>query len=125
MTAPITADVTTAVARGVERLDQAGPADWRQRLDLTRLDIANANDCVLGQLYSSYGVGLYTLRLSFGDASRYGFSCPAWARRAPCACPQLRQAWIQAVTPPAPLPERFTQTHWSEPLDAGVRAATD
>lgn len=42
------------VAQGIRALDEDGPPDWRDRVDLTTLNMAHADRCVLGQVYQSY-----------------------------------------------------------------------
>lgn len=39
------------VARGAALLDERGPAAWRQRIHVGRLDVGSWRDCVVGQLY--------------------------------------------------------------------------
>lgn len=41
------------ITRGAALLDQRGPVGWRDRLDLAKLELANGNRCVLGQLYGT------------------------------------------------------------------------
>lgn len=50
----------TAVSRGVELLDEKVP-DWRGSVDIERLDIANTHDCILGQVFGDYHVGMDVL----------------------------------------------------------------
>lgn len=38
------------VDNGIEALDRVGPAGWRERLDLDRLDVGSPDDCVIAQL---------------------------------------------------------------------------
>lgn len=40
------------VANGVAWLDENGPDDWRNLIDLTTLDISDSGFCVLGQVYA-------------------------------------------------------------------------
>ena len=50
-----------AVAEGVNLLDAYGPPQWRGTVDLDTLNMADDHDCILGQLYGSYGAGLRAL----------------------------------------------------------------
>jgi hypothetical protein len=76
--------VYIAVDRGIKLLDESIP-NWREKIDLTDLDLASASRCVLGQV--SDGHSFYEgMRLLFEDsyieattneqsrlAARYGF----------------------------------------------------
>jgi hypothetical protein len=88
-------DVTQRVARGAALLDAQVP-NWRDRIDVDRLNMRSGEDCVLGQLYlSEYGAhdwsaGLRALGLTvtdrpdedfddigrdpIGNAASYGFA---------------------------------------------------
>ena len=52
--------IADRVAAGVAYLDQleADPNWWVGRIDVDRLDIAHVFNCVLGQIYGSYGTAL-------------------------------------------------------------------
>lgn len=39
------------VDRGIWRLDNFGPEDWRERINLDTLDLRSLSNCILGQLY--------------------------------------------------------------------------
>jgi hypothetical protein len=43
------------IARGVAVLDRHGPANWRRRINVSRLDLKKVCDCVLGQVYRGTG----------------------------------------------------------------------
>jgi hypothetical protein len=45
----------------VTALDARGPADWRSRVDVDRLDLDSVVDCVLGQVFGGYATGLRAL----------------------------------------------------------------
>jgi hypothetical protein len=53
-----------ALRDAVVVLDARGPVAWRGRVSVARLDMLSAADCLLGQLYGDYGVGLRAL---YGD----------------------------------------------------------
>ena len=61
-------EINQAVIEAAEWLDDmAGqvpeiPADWRDNIDPSRLDMASASRCILGQLFGSYSAGLNALR---------------------------------------------------------------
>lgn len=53
------------VLRGIALLDERGPKDWRDSIDLERLDMSSPWDCVLGQLYQDdSGSGAYLRALA-------------------------------------------------------------
>lgn len=60
------------VASGVALLDQRVPG-WVDRINVDRLDMASNVSCVLGQLFSDYGVGCKALGLSVRGAVDHGF----------------------------------------------------
>lgn len=63
-----------AVARGVEWLD-AQDADWREKIDVEKLDIANVNWCILGQVFGGYWSAIdYKLGGNYGRAEILGFN---------------------------------------------------
>lgn len=63
--------VTEQVQAGADLLDKHGPADWRSRVDLSRLDILDPDNCILGQIYGDYNQGMKSLGIVTGTA--YGF----------------------------------------------------
>ena len=85
-------DVNRRVARGAALLDAQVP-NWRDRIDVDRLNMSSGENCVLGQLYlNEYGehdwsAGLKALSLTIddradaddavpipvGDSASYGF----------------------------------------------------
>lgn len=46
---------------GALLLDEQGPKDWRSKIDVEILDIADGTDCILGQLYNGWENGLDAL----------------------------------------------------------------
>jgi hypothetical protein len=67
-------DVYRRVARGAALLDEQVP-NWRDRIDVDRLNMRSGENCVLGQLYlNEYGkhdwsAGLRALSLTVDDAN--------------------------------------------------------
>lgn len=43
------------VLKGIALLDEIAPQCWRQLVHLDRLDIANSENCILGQIYGDWG----------------------------------------------------------------------
>lgn len=70
MTDIVTDTVAERVALGVALLDEKCP-DWVNRIDLSRLDIASCNRCILGQLFGDFGRGYEPLDI--WTAEPYGF----------------------------------------------------
>lgn len=66
-----------AIKRGANLLDREGPVGWTRAIDTQRLDIFSGRDCVLGQLYGTYGMGKHVLNIEGFTAAKYGFSLPA------------------------------------------------
>ena len=70
--------VEKAVQKGIDLLDQKGPKNWRERIDLDTFDIGSLNNCVLGQVYGSWHDGMNALFPSTVTgrsdvAAHYGF----------------------------------------------------
>lgn len=59
------------VAEAARLLDEVVP-DWFRVLDLTRLRMVSRFDCVLGQLYDEYNVGLWALEVALEDRYHAG-----------------------------------------------------
>lgn len=64
--------VDERVRRGAAYLDEHGPDQWRDHIDLDRLDIGDGCDCVLGQLYGSFADGVGELSIGW-DGRDLGF----------------------------------------------------
>ena len=60
-----------AVRHGAALLDRAMPG-WRSAITVSRLDLLDLEECVLGQLYGSYGTGMTAL---FGTAATSENAC--------------------------------------------------
>lgn len=59
--------MATRIQRGVALLDEKAGVGWVHHIDLPRLDLADANQCVLGELYETearqFGMSGYGLAL--------------------------------------------------------------
>lgn len=97
------------VRRGAALLDQRGPADWRDRVDVDRLNLRWMDTCVLGQVYTGhvesyygYDVGLDALDAP-GDADG-AVARDDWAQRHGFEEPTdgnydaLTRAWVDYLT---------------------------
>jgi hypothetical protein len=80
------------VERGAQLLDEAGPHEWREQVNLERLNLALASRCVLGQVFGDYHTGLQVLRIYSG--SPYGFCCGLWSV---CYCDHLTELWTEQL----------------------------
>ncbi len=89
----------TAVARGAAYLDRVRPA-WRSEIDVERLDISDGGDCVIGQLYGSFDLGIHRvmpfLQCLFwrGWSKRHGFY-PDY--RNGILCSDLNAGWLRVI----------------------------
>jgi len=65
------------VQNGIELLDEKGPANWREMIDLDVLDISNAQVCIIGQITSAESLSAYNAMLNklgaWWDPAEYGF----------------------------------------------------
>lgn len=68
------------VARGIALLDEHGPEGWLEKIDPQDLNLQSTSQCVLGQVYGDFSVGLEKLLDESGRevilASAYGFDWP-------------------------------------------------
>lgn len=88
----MSADVAElAVAKAVALLDQLAPANWRDEVTLEYLDMGDGEQCVLGQIYGDYNVGITALQESASeqavliegealDAFESGYYQEAWEK---------------------------------------------
>ncbi len=60
-----TATETKAIKATVRALDQVKPG-WRQRVNPRKINMFSTDDCVIGQVYGDYFVGLHSLRQTLG-----------------------------------------------------------
>lgn len=80
------------VRAGIAALDEDGPARWRDALDTVILDMRNADNCVLGQVFEGYWspeaesfrVNHHAVKCGFFlpdyEVGRYGELTDAWRR---------------------------------------------
>lgn len=57
--------VIESANRGAEFLDKTLPEGWFQGINLDRLQMDSCVDCILGQLYGSYSMGIEVLKLDY------------------------------------------------------------
>ena len=69
-------DVQTRVAAGVAFLDERVPG-WLDKVNVDDLQIWSGTQCVLGQIYGEYTLGVAWLRLDTKGAAELGFQ--AWS----------------------------------------------
>lgn len=51
---------------------------WEQRIELPVLDMRSPSECVLGQVFGTYKVGMERLALDEVGSVRHGFELPPW-----------------------------------------------
>ena len=97
----------SSVQKGIDLLDSKLP-DWYERIDLDQLDMANINQCILGQIGQLFPVlGDYMLsgleylgirKLSY-SLSAYGFdvSHEAYSTNPEQAYGELLRYWIEVI----------------------------
>lgn len=66
--------VKAAVKRGAKLLDAKLGKGWARKVKVTRLELADCQMCVLGQLYGDYDTGID--ELGDIDGPRHGFDQP-------------------------------------------------
>jgi len=52
-------------------LDEVRP-NWYNEVDLKTLDMDNSQECLMGQLYGQYNVGMHAVGLNVKDGEAYG-----------------------------------------------------
>jgi hypothetical protein len=83
------------VAAGASWLDQ-NQSGWEERIDPVRLDLSDAEDCILGQLYG----GFYYAPVELDATYRYGFDIDTRSAahgRSIDRFDQLTEAWRQLL----------------------------
>jgi hypothetical protein len=94
------------VAAGVALLNQLDP-EWPLKIDLSRFDVKNHFQCVLGQLYGGYTKGLYAIFTNCSPhvaekelAVRNGFnvSCSDGVESIYTQQPVLNREWVRVIT---------------------------
>jgi len=83
-------DAEAQVKRGAAKLDEVNRG-WYWDVDIDNLSLWSTWDCILGQLYGSFGVGESALGLGNKDAEYYGFF------RENDDYEELHDAWIAAI----------------------------
>jgi hypothetical protein len=64
------------VDRGAALLDQQRPS-WRDKVNVSTLDMSDGSWCVLGQAFGGYYEGRVRLRIDSHKATDHGFNCHA------------------------------------------------
>lgn len=96
--------IAEKVQNGIRVLDTHGPADWRERINLDTLDVHSLDDCVLGQVFGSYGEGMDALFpgqrwLSNGVNVEHGFEAPMDRLSGDRQYASVTAEWKLALTP--------------------------
>jgi hypothetical protein len=88
--------VKERVLRGIELLNEHIPG-WEDRIDCQHLLLANADQCVLGQLFGDYEEGTSALELSTEDAVDHGFLLSDYDGGAGINYTLLTHSWKQEI----------------------------
>lgn len=87
--------INERVERGVIWLDKVCP-DWRDKVDLDKLDINHADHCILGQLFGDfYEVEFFQDRyghIDWDKAYQYGFNVMGYQHE------ELENSWKSLIT---------------------------
>src|SRR6478735_12553958 len=81
------ADVVNA---GIKLLDESGPSNWRDLVDVNTLRLESCEVCVLGQVFGSFEDGLNNLDLTQSTSKDYGFNTNY-------SMQELTKAWKDAL----------------------------
>ena len=82
------------VRRGIDLLDEHGPSDWRERIDVESLEMANVFSCVIGQVFGAYSVATLSAELGLDDdGTGFGFETDCGE-----SYHELTNAWQSALT---------------------------
>lgn len=82
------------VRRGIDLLDEYGPSGWRDRIDLSTLDLGDPEYCVIGHVFGRYSVATLAHELGLDDdGTGFGFETDCGE-----AYWELTDAWIDALT---------------------------
>lgn len=96
------------IKRGVELLNEKSPG-WHSKIDLDRLDMADRDDCVLGQLFGDYFDGLEAIGVRPDRDVSFGFNfkvpplpptmgVKSWQSVIERSVDRLNKCWKQEIT---------------------------
>jgi hypothetical protein len=89
-------EIKCYVDAGIALLDEKGPKDWRDKLDLSTLDVVDPQKCILKQIYGRYGIGCDVLGIL--HSYQYGFEVPLRHEFRAYAT-ALQAEWVRRLTP--------------------------
>lgn len=109
--------ITQSVKRGIERLDERGPKNWRSKVSADLIDQKTGYPngpvhmgCVLLQVFGSFEKGLVALGITRRQAAHYGFDAPTllnW-RSVLYGSKKIYELqtteWRRVLKPPVPIP---------------------
>lgn len=85
------ATIAERVQRGIDLLDEKGPKDWRDKIDITILSITSPLSCILGQTFGSFIDPICGFNIR-GVSDEYGFC--GWKDDSA----ELEAEWIRRLT---------------------------
>lgn len=89
--------IAERVAKGAALLDEKRPGWDRELPRLSRLSIANAEQCILGQLYGYFYSGVHPLGLVLSETDDYGFSGVGYFAEERKDNARLTRAWKSLI----------------------------
>lgn len=94
-----TITISPNVEAGAKLLDEHfGTTTWRADVDQERLSIRSTHDCVLGQLFGDFDLGLEHLEIRGRDASTFfGFDIGPWDMDPDKAFTELTRQWLSVL----------------------------
>jgi hypothetical protein len=87
-------DLKLAVKQGIYLLDAEVP-DWREKIDIARLDLADPCRCILGQVIGEFFAALTALEITTHEAMAMGFECEHGEGR--CEYDALEDLWLEEL----------------------------
>jgi len=62
------------ILAGAAWLDKNAPADWRQKVNLDRLQMSSGTDCVIAQVFGAYSKLMTRFNIGYAESGRLGFT---------------------------------------------------
>jgi hypothetical protein len=85
------------VRRGAELLDSTG-LPWANHVQRSDLDLGSHENCVLGQLWGSFGLGVFFLNMLYGGALDHAGTVAGGFKGMEAEVDELTGAWREEIT---------------------------
>jgi hypothetical protein len=83
------------IDNGVRLLDEFFlDSNWRGKIDKKKLNMRSCYDCVLGQLFGDFEIGLRELCITWSESDTYGFNTEEDEDH---LFPDLTKAWLEIL----------------------------